>query len=58
MEAGTGLRSVLLGVEIIKVAAKVLAAVTEKQSPDPADVEALRKYIQTTNGRDLDESVG
>lgn len=41
--------------EIIQTATRVLAALTDHQSPDPADVVVLREYDGRGNGRDLDE---
>ncbi|HTR38876.1 MAG TPA: hypothetical protein VMH80_23380 [Bryobacteraceae bacterium] len=41
--------------EVIKTATRVLSALTENQSPNPDDVQALREYDNSTNGRDLDE---
>ena len=42
-------------IEAIKTATRVLAALTERKIPDPADVESLRALSGFQNGRDLDE---
>ena len=44
-----------VGIDAIKTATRVLAALTAKQEPDPADIQALLDYDQPTNGRDFDE---
>lgn len=41
--------------EVIQTATRVLSALTDRRSPDPADVIALREYDGRGNGRDLDE---
>ena len=41
--------------EVIKTATRVLSALTENESPNAADVQTLRDYDETRNGRDLDE---
>jgi hypothetical protein len=40
--------------EAMKVALRVLSALTEKRPPDPADIEELRRYAPLANGS-LDE---
>jgi hypothetical protein len=42
------------GIDAIKTATRVLAALTAKQEPD-SDIQALREYDGSTNGRDFDE---
>jgi len=41
--------------EVIKTATRVLSALTDKKSPYPADVRALREYDGSAKERDLDE---
>ena len=41
--------------DILQTATRVLAALTDQRSPDPADVITLREYDGAGNGRDLDE---
>jgi hypothetical protein len=41
--------------EVIKTATRVLSALTDNQPPNPEDVQALREYDHSTNGRDVDE---
>jgi hypothetical protein len=43
------------GIEAIKTATRVLAALTAKQEPDPTDIQALREYDEAPNGREFDE---
>ena len=43
------------GLDAIKMATRVLAALSAKQEPDPADIQALREYDDSTNGQDLEE---
>ena len=43
-----------VSLEIIKTATRVLSAVTDQQTPDPADVQALRDFDGRGNGRDLE----
>ena len=40
---------------IMKVSLRVLAALNEKQAPDPADVQTLRDYLGEGGPTDLDE---
>jgi hypothetical protein len=41
--------------DAIKTATGVLTALTEKQAPDSGDIQALREFDESTNGRGLDE---
>jgi hypothetical protein len=41
--------------EAIKTATRVLTALIKEKVPDPADIQALRKFDESTNEGDLDE---
>lgn len=41
--------------EELKVALRVLAAITERRAPEEADVKALLSYASHSNGRPPDE---
>jgi hypothetical protein len=43
------------GIDAIKTATRVLAALNAKQQPDPADIQALREYDERMHGLDFDE---
>ena len=43
------------GIDAIKTATRALGALTAKQDPDPADIQALREYDESKKGRDFDE---
>jgi hypothetical protein len=43
------------GLEAMKVALRVLTALTEKREPAFEDVEALRQYVPTATAESIDE---